>query len=87
MDCAMSSTRIRSPDGPALAALCARLAELAVEMDRGESWPAEQLRLCGEAGVFEWFLDPAWGGQGWSEEQIVRGYLALAPRASRRRSS
>jgi alkylation response protein AidB-like acyl-CoA dehydrogenase len=74
----MSSTRIQSPDDPALAALCARLAEMAVEMDRHGSWPAEQLRLCGEAGAFEWFLDPAWGGQGWSEEQIVRGYLALS---------
>ena len=27
---------------------------------------------------FEWFIDPAWGGQGWSEEQVVRGYLALS---------
>ena len=54
------------------------LAERAVEMDRSGQWPAEQLRLCGEYGVFEWFLDPAWGGQGWSEEQVVRGYLALS---------
>jgi alkylation response protein AidB-like acyl-CoA dehydrogenase len=47
-------------------------------MDRTGHWPAEQLRLCGEAGVYEWFLDPAWGGQGWSDEQVVRGYLALS---------
>jgi alkylation response protein AidB-like acyl-CoA dehydrogenase len=70
--------RITSPDDPALAALCAQLAELAIEMDRSGEWPAEQLRLCGEAGVFEWFLEPAWGGQGWSDEQVVRGYLALS---------
>jgi alkylation response protein AidB-like acyl-CoA dehydrogenase len=28
--------------------------------------------------VFEWFIAPEWGGQGWSDEQIVRGYHALA---------
>ncbi|MEM6655842.1 MAG: acyl-CoA dehydrogenase family protein, partial [Planctomycetota bacterium] len=36
------------------------------------------LRLCGEAGVFEWFLPEELGGQGWSEEGVVRGYLALS---------
>jgi alkylation response protein AidB-like acyl-CoA dehydrogenase len=77
MDFAMSRVCIQSPDDPALTALCARLAGMAVEMDRSGRWPGEQLRLCGEAGVFEWFLDPAWGGQGWGEEQIVRGYFAL----------
>ena len=41
-------------------------------------WPAEQLRLCAEHGVHEWFVDPRWRGQGWNEEQIVRGYLALS---------
>ena len=41
-------------------------------------WPAKQLQLCGERGVFEWFIDPAWGGQAWSEEDVVRGYLALS---------
>lgn len=74
----MPVTKITSPDDPALAELCALLAERAVGMDRSGGWPAEQLRLCGEYGVFEWFLDPQWGGQGWSEEQIVRGYLALS---------
>lgn len=71
-------TRITSPDDPALAELCAALAERAIEMDRSGEWPAKQLRLCGEYGVYEWFIDPAWGGQGWNEEQIVRGYLALS---------
>ena len=70
--------RITSPDDPALAELCATLAERAIEMDRSGQWPAEQLRLCGEYGVYEWFIDPAWGGQGWNEEQLVRGYLALS---------
>ena len=58
--------------------LVRQLAELAIELDREPRWPAEQLRLCGEYGVYEWFLDPAWGGQGWNEEQVVRGYLALS---------
>lgn len=74
----MSNVRVFFPDDSALAALGARLAELGPDMDRTGRWPAEQLRLCGEAGVFEWFLDPEWGGQGWSDEQVVRGYLALS---------
>jgi len=48
------------------------------ELDLRPQWPAEQLRLCGEYGVFEWFISPEWGGQGWSDEQVVRGYHALA---------
>ena len=71
-------TRITSPDDPALAELCAVLADRAIAMDRSGQWPAEQLRLCGEYGVYEWFIDPVWGGQGWNEEQVVRGYLALS---------
>ncbi len=71
-------TRITSPDDPALAELCAALADRAVDTDRSGEWPIDQLRLCGEYGVYEWFIDPAWGGQGWSEEGVVRGYLALS---------
>jgi alkylation response protein AidB-like acyl-CoA dehydrogenase len=74
----MSSDRKDSPRENSLEALCARLVELAIEMDRTGHWPAEQLRLCGEAGVYRWFLEPEWDGSGWDEEQIVRGYLALA---------
>src|SRR4051812_20185754 len=70
--------RITSPDDPALAELCAVLAERAIEMDRSGKWPAEQLQLCGEYGVYEWFIGSDWGGQGWTEEQLVRGYLALS---------
>ena len=74
----MAAARITSPDDPALAELSARLAEMAIELDREPRWPGEQLRLCGEYGVYEWFLDAAWGGQAWSDEQVVRGYMALA---------
>lgn len=73
-----SLARITSPDDPALDALCSRLAEHATEMDRPGAWPAEQLRWCGEAGVYEWFMDAAWGGQAWSSADIVRGYLRLS---------
>jgi alkylation response protein AidB-like acyl-CoA dehydrogenase len=75
---AMPVTKITSPDSPALAELCARLAGAGTELDRSGRWPAEQLQWCGEAGVYQWFMDSRWGGQGWDDEQTVRGYLALA---------
>jgi alkylation response protein AidB-like acyl-CoA dehydrogenase len=74
----MAVQKITSPDDPVLAELCAELAQRAAEMDRTGKWPADQLRLCGEHGVFEWFIDPVWGGRGWREEDVVRGYLALS---------
>jgi alkylation response protein AidB-like acyl-CoA dehydrogenase len=70
--------KITSPDHPAVAELCQRLAELARETDLSSRWPAEQLRLCGEYGVFEWFLEPEWGGQRWDQEAVARGYLELS---------
>jgi alkylation response protein AidB-like acyl-CoA dehydrogenase len=69
---------ITSPESSELGELCDKLREMSAELDRSGTWPAEQLRLCGDYGVYEWFLDPAWGGQGWSEDEIVRGYLALS---------
>ena len=74
----MTHPRINSPDDPALGQLCAQLTGMAADLDRSGQWPEKQLRLCGEYGVYEWFLDRAWGGQDWNEEQIVRGYLALS---------
>lgn len=74
----MKTTNSLPINAPTLAKLCHDLGRLAIDTDRTSAWPAEQLRLCGEAGVFEWFLDPAWGGQGWNEEQVVRGYLELS---------
>jgi alkylation response protein AidB-like acyl-CoA dehydrogenase len=74
----MTAAKITSPDSPALGELCDSLAEMAQEVDLTGQWPARQLALCGEAGVFEWFLDPRWGGQAWDEESVVRGYLALS---------
>lgn len=74
---AMRAT-ITSPDHPALAELCELLAPLARDTDLTGAWPAEQLRLCGEYGVFEWFLEERWVGQHWDQEAIVRGYLELS---------
>jgi len=74
----MSVPHITSPDDPALKQLCNRLEKLSGELDQSGKWPVEQLRLCGECGVFEWFLDPAWGGQAWTDEQVVRGYFELS---------
>jgi len=77
-DSIMTTNKITSPDSPELDELCQSLAELAQETDLTGEWPAQQLELCGKAGVFEWFLEPQWGGQAWDEEAIVRGYLALS---------
>ncbi|MEO1497558.1 MAG: acyl-CoA dehydrogenase family protein [Planctomycetota bacterium] len=72
------ATRVTSPDDPALRALGKALAERAANVDRAGQWPAEQLRLCGEAGVFEWFVPREHGGQGWADADITRGYLQLS---------
>ncbi len=71
-------TRIESPQDESLQELCQRLRDLAPQLDKPGAWPSEQLRLCGEFGVFEWFLSPESGGQGWSEADVMRGYLELS---------
>ena len=68
---------IESPEDARLDELCTKLSELAPEIDGG-AWPAEQLRLCAEFGVFRWFLDSQWGGTDWPAGDIVRGYLKLS---------
>jgi alkylation response protein AidB-like acyl-CoA dehydrogenase len=74
----LSDCHITSPDDTALDALCTQLTRLAPSLDQPGAWPAEQLRLCGEAGVFEWFIEPHLGGQGWREADVLRGYVKLA---------
>jgi butyryl-CoA dehydrogenase len=74
----MPAPRITSPDDLRLDDLCSRLGQAASALDSPGAWPAEQLQLCGEAGVFEWFLPPERGGQGWSEADFLRGYVKLA---------
>jgi alkylation response protein AidB-like acyl-CoA dehydrogenase len=63
---------------PALGQVCERLARLAPGLDSPGEWPAEQLEVCGEAGVFRWFAPEAWGGWAWSEEELLSGYIRLA---------
>lgn len=70
--------RITSPTDPALVELCSRLRELAPELEAPDAWPAKQLQLCAAAGVHEWFLPASVGGQGWSEADLLRGYLELS---------
>ncbi|MCE9526618.1 MAG: acyl-CoA/acyl-ACP dehydrogenase [Planctomycetales bacterium] len=74
----MPSRHITSPESPELDELCGELTKLAPELEQPGAWPAEQLRLCGEAGVFEWFVPREVGGQGWNEAAVVRGYLKLS---------
>jgi alkylation response protein AidB-like acyl-CoA dehydrogenase len=61
-----------------LTELCGRLAEAASQLDSSGQWPARQLGWCAEAGVFRWFIPPEYGGLGWSEQQILNGYLSLS---------
>lgn len=70
--------RIERPRDEALAELCDQLAELAPSLDADDAWPAHQLELCGRYGVFEWFVARELGGQGWSNADVVRGYLQLS---------
>src|SRR4030095_6958204 len=69
---------ITSPDDPQLDQLCARLAELALALEPPGAWPREQLQLCGETGVHQWFVAREHGGQGWNEADLLRGYVKLA---------
>lgn len=69
---------IHTPDDAALDPLCERLAAQAVALDAAGAWPDEQLRLCGEFGVYRWFVPQADGGLGWSDAQIAQGYIRLA---------
>jgi butyryl-CoA dehydrogenase len=71
------STVVNSPDAASIERLCARLVELGGALDLSEDWPREQLGLCGQAGVFGWFMPRHWGGQEWSDSDIIRGYLRL----------
>ena len=74
----MKTEPITSTDDPALAVLCNQLADRADAVDASGEWPGRGLAMCGHRGVFRWFIDPAFGGLGWDNEQVVRGYLALS---------
>jgi alkylation response protein AidB-like acyl-CoA dehydrogenase len=69
---------VRSPDDPPLDALCRFLAERSAELDINPHWPAEQVAACAAAGVYRWFVPEKQGGFGWSEPDVLRGYLRLS---------
>src|SRR5580658_9466618 len=69
---------ILTPDDPALDDLCGQLRCGADAPESERRWPADALRLCGEQGVFRWFLPHAWGGFDWSDQDLIRGYLRLS---------
>ena len=73
-------SHIQHPDDVALDELCDELSELASNLETDDAWPARQLEQCGRHGVFEWFVPKELGGQGWSEVDLVRGYLRLERR-------
>jgi alkylation response protein AidB-like acyl-CoA dehydrogenase len=75
---ALQHSIVRSPSDPSLDVLCTELAGLTGHLDATDAWPNEQFRLCGDAGVFQWFMPLEWGGQGWSDVDVVQGYLRLS---------
>lgn len=68
---------IESPNPSELTKLGELLRALTAEND-SDLWPAEQLKLCGKAGVFRWFLPTEFGGYGWDSVAVTKGYLELA---------
>src|SRR5258708_4809281 len=66
------------PDTEALHALYRALAKESADLDLNPHWPAEQLAACAEAGVYRWFVLEEMGGFGWSEPDLLRGYLQLS---------
>jgi alkylation response protein AidB-like acyl-CoA dehydrogenase len=69
-------------DAPAFDALCSALAIHADALDlaamSGDTWPAEQLKLCAQAGAVGWYVPREHGGHGWSEVDCVRAYIKLS---------
>ena len=72
----MRPPHVTSAEGLALKQLGTDLQTLAADLHDGR-WPARQLERLGQAGVFEWFLPDTWGGQAWSDSELVEGFRAL----------
>ncbi len=72
------STPVAAPDGDPMDRLMGQLRDSAARWVTTNDWPSDSLRLCGQAGVYRWFLPESMGGFGWSEQDQVRGYLKLA---------
>ncbi len=74
----MCTTRVTTPNSPELAELVRQLRKLSDGAADESQWPRQQLDACARYGVFEWFATKDWGGQAWSEADLLRGYLALS---------
>jgi alkylation response protein AidB-like acyl-CoA dehydrogenase len=74
----MADPLIDTPTSPALDHLCERLSAAAGELEVPEAWPKEQLKWCGDAGVYRWFFPVEHGGFEWSTADIYRGYLRMS---------
>ena len=76
----MTSSRqiLSNADQSAWSALEASLRLSWSALDHADAWPNEQLEACGDCGVFAWFMPREWGGLGWSEVELLRGYLRLS---------
>jgi len=74
----MSTHRVSSPDSPEFAQLESQLKQLVERLIPHRTWVDQELQLCAKAGVFEWFHQTEFGGQGWDTEQLTRGYLMLS---------
>ncbi len=70
--------KITTPNSAAFAGLLESLREQANTLEAPGAWPKAQLLACAEHGVLEWFIPREHGGQGWSDADIVRGYLQLS---------
>jgi alkylation response protein AidB-like acyl-CoA dehydrogenase len=69
---------ILSPDCLPMDELCDELSRVADTVSDVSDWPAESLRLCGQRGVYRWFLPEDLGGFGWSASDQIKGYLRLS---------
>ncbi|MFK7735763.1 MAG: acyl-CoA dehydrogenase family protein [Pirellulaceae bacterium] len=58
--------------------LCLQLEASAADADARRVWPAGQIEKLSDGGVFAWFVPKEYGGLGWSETQVLEGYLALS---------
>lgn len=74
----MTHPKVSSPDSTQFAMLAAKLRRLAETRRSQRNWVDEELQLCAEAGVLEWFHRAEFGGQAWDTEQLTRGYLMLS---------
>jgi alkylation response protein AidB-like acyl-CoA dehydrogenase len=73
----MNDRWIRSPADPLLDELCSRLEADADQLDALGHWPSEQLAWCAAAGVWSWFIPKRWGGQEWTDRDLLAAYLKL----------